>query len=128
MPKVPLTQGAYTARSVIASAQRAVNIYPEKNPPDSEVPFTHYNAPGLAPLGTAPNSAARGLYAANNGTLYYCAGSKLYAVSPSWTRTELGTIDTNSGLVSMADNGTKLVLVDGSSAGYQVDLTTNAFS
>lgn len=128
MPKIALTQGAYTARSVIASAQRAVNLYPEKNPDGSEVPLTHYNAPGLSPLGTSPNAPGRGLYWANNGALYYCAGSTLYAVSASWVRTTLGTISTQSGIVSMSDNGTTLVLVDGTNSGYQVNLTTNVFS
>lgn len=128
MPRVPLTQGAYTARSVIASCQRAVNCYAERNPEGSEVPFTHYNCPGLAPLGTAPNTPGRGLYWANNDTLYYCAGSTLYSVSSSWALTSLGTLGTNSGPVSMSDNGTTLVLVDGSASGYQVNLTTNAFS
>lgn len=128
MPKIPLTQGSYTARSVIASAQRCVNLYGEKNPSDAEAPMTFYNAPGLSPLGTSPNAPGRGLYWGNNGTLYYCAGSNLYSVSSSWALAKLGTIGSNSGLVSMADNGTTMVLVDGTSSGYQVDLTTNAFS
>lgn len=127
--RVPLDIGAYTARSVIASAQRAVNIYPEKNPPTSECKFTHYNAPGLRPLGsTVPNAPGRGLYWANNEALYYVAGNTLYAVSSSWALTALGTITTASGIVSMADNGTTLLLVDGTTNGYQVNLATNTFS
>jgi hypothetical protein len=126
--RVPLTQGAYTARSVIAEAQRCVNLYGEKNPSDAEAPLTFYNTPGLSPLGTSPAAPGRGLYWANNGTLYYCAGSTLYSVSPSWVRTTLGTISSSSGLVSMSDNGTTMVLVDGTTRGYQVDLSTNDFS
>jgi hypothetical protein len=126
--RVPLNEGAYEARSVIASAQRAVNLYPELNPPDAECKYTHYNSPGLSPLGTAPNQTARCLYWANNGTLYYLAGRTLYTVSTSWALTAIGTVGTASGIASMADNGTTLVLVDGSANGYQVNLTTNAFS
>lgn len=128
MSRVALTQGAYTARSVIAEAQRCVNLYPEKNPSDAEAPFTFYNAPGLSSLGTAPNVPGRGLYWANNGTLYYCAGRTLYSVSSTWALTALGTLGSSTGMVSMADNGTTLVLVDGTTSGYQVNLTTNAFS
>lgn len=126
--RVPLTIGAYTARSVIASAQRSVNLYAEKNPADAEAPFTYYNAPGLSPLGTSPAAPGRGLYWANNGTLYYVAGDAVYSVSSDWEMTQLGTIGTTTGIVSMADNGTTLGLVDGSQDGYQIDLTTNAFS
>jgi len=126
--RVPLIQGAYTALSVIADAQRAVNLYPEKNPPDSLSPFTHYNAPGLIALGTAPNAPARGLYRANNDSLYYVAGNTLYYVDSGWRLNILGTIGTTNGIVSMADNGTTMVLVDGSSNGYQVALANNAFS
>jgi hypothetical protein len=128
--RVPLNQGAYTARSIIASAQRAVNIYPEPNPDDAECKYTHYGAPGLTLLNGTLNVPARCLYLANNGTLYYCAGNALFSVSapPAWTITLIGTILTTSGIVSMADNGTTLLLVDGSSSGYQLDLATNAFS
>lgn len=126
--RVQLTIGAYTARSVIAEAQRSVNLYAERNPADAEAPFTYYNAPGLAALGASPNAPGRCLYWANNNTLYYVAGSTVYSVSSSWVLTNLGSISTTAGIVSMADNGTTLVIVDGSSNGYQVDLTTNAFS
>src|SRR6185437_14568271 len=128
MPRIALTQGSYTARSVIADAQRCCNLFAEKNPEDSPAPFTFYNAPGTTALGTAPNAPGRGLYWANNDQLYYVAGNTLYSVSPSWGRTALGVIGTNAGIVSMGDNGTTLVLVDGSTAGYQVELATNAFS
>lgn len=126
--RVPLNQGAYTARSVIANAQRAVNLYAEANPDDSEVKYTHYNAPGLVSLSSALSVPARCLYWANNDQLYYVAGSTVYSVSSSWALTALGTIGTSSGIVSMADNGTTAVIVDGSANGYQISLANNAFS
>lgn len=128
MPRIALTQGSYTARSVIASAQRCCNLYGEKNPEGSETPFTFYNTPGLAPLGSAPNAPARGLYWANSDSLYYVAGSTLYNVSSSWVLTSVGTLNSNSGIVSFADNGTTMVVVDGTASGYQVDLLSNVFS
>jgi hypothetical protein len=128
LPRVPLTQGAYTARSAIADAQRCVNLYPERNPQDAESPFTFYNAPGLTALGTAPNLPARCLYWANNDSLYYVAGTNVYAVSSTWALTLLGNVLTSSGIAYMADNGTTILLVDGSANGYQIDMATNAFS
>lgn len=128
MTRVPLNTGSYTTQSVIAECQRSVNLYGEANPPDAETKFTFYGCPGLRPLGSAPIAPGRGLYWANNEALYYVAGNTLYAVSSSWALTPLGTIGTTTGPISMADNGTTLVLVDGSTNGYQVTLTTNAFS
>jgi hypothetical protein len=125
---VALNQGFYQNRSVIANAQRAVNLYAERNAPDAEAEFTHYNSPGIAPLGTSPNAPARCLYWANNGQLYYLAGTNLYTVSSSWARTQIGSVATTNGIAYMADNGTTLLLVDGSANGYQVTLATNVFS
>ncbi len=45
--RVPLISGAYEARSIIANAQRCINLYQEKNQEDSPVPVTHYLTPGL---------------------------------------------------------------------------------
>ena len=47
MSKVPLVGGAYQARSIIANAQRCVNLYPEENQSDAPFPTTHYQTPGL---------------------------------------------------------------------------------
>ena len=68
--QVPLTLGSYMARSVIASAQRCVNLYTEPNPKDSPFPFTCYPTPGLTVLWSPPSPVpARGVYAASNGDL-----------------------------------------------------------
>lgn len=127
--KVPLTQGAYTARSVVANAQRALNLYPERNTDDAESPYTHYPVPGTRLLVNPPAAdVARGLYRANSGDLFYVCGARVYFVTSSWTLQQLGTIGYNTTPVSMADNGLTLVLVDGSTQGYQIDLTTRIMS
>lgn len=127
--RVALTGGSYLARSIIASAVRSVNIFAERNNESAASPYTYYGCPGLTPLASPPAPAAgRGLYWANNGTLYYVAGASVFIVSSGWALTKIGTITTTVGRVSMIDNGTTLVLVDGSPRGWQIDLTTNAFS
>lgn len=127
--KLPLTTGAYEARSLIASAQRCVNIYPESNPNDSEFPTTHYPRAGLIKLATAPAKKFRGLYLATDGTLYAVVSYGVYTIDrDDWSFTYVGSMTTSSGPVSMFDNSLTLVIVDGSPAGYQVDLETKAFS
>lgn len=127
--RVPLTQGAYSSRSVIAECQRVVNLYGEANPKDAASPFTYYTAPGLTTLATPPTAApGRCLYWANNGVLFYVAGDTVYSVDANFNFTSLGNLTTAAGICSMADNGVTAVLVDGSANGYQIDLATNVMT
>lgn len=128
--RIALTQGSYTAPSIIANAQRCVNLYPERNPDDSPVPFTHYSCPGLVSLMVLGVPVpARGLYRANSGDLYYVAGNVVYYVDPSWVPTSIGTITPGiTTPVSFADNGTAAILVDGSGSGWQIDLNSRVMT
>jgi hypothetical protein len=131
MARFALTIGAYEARSIIAAAQRCVNLYPEKNPEGSPFPFTYYPTPGLTLLTTVTpttGSGWRGLWAASNGQLYGVCGSSVYAISPSWAATKLGDLQTMSGPVSVTDNGNFALIVDGSANGYSITLGGNTFS
>lgn len=128
--RVPLTGGAYQAKSLIANAQRCLNLYPEPNAQDAPVPFTEYPRPGLRSLGTPPSGTyARCLYRASNGNLYYVIDSFVYSVSPLWAFTLLGSITAGPLTpVSMADNGIQVLIVDGTPNGFTIDLATNVFS
>src|SRR5579883_147720 len=126
MVAIPLTSGAYSAESYIASAQRCINLYPEMNPANIKpaAPVTHYPRPGLSLLAVAPAPApGRGLYGATNGDLYAVIGQNLYYISPDWVFTLLGALQTQGpSPVYMADNGTSVMVVDGSSQGYTIAL------
>lgn len=137
MTQIALTDGTYQARSVIASAQRCVNLYPEVNRLNKTLLYpqqqtnsiiTHYPTPGLRRLATVGYGPIRGLFKASNGTLYCVSGGGVYAVAADWTATHLGDIGYRTTPVSMADNGQMLVIVDGSANGFTVDLVTNAFA
>ena len=131
MARFALTIGAYEARSIIAAAQRSVNLYPEKNPDGSPFPFTYYPTPGLdLLLSVTPTTGSgwRGLWAASNGRLYGVCGSSVYAISSSWVASKLGDLQTTSGPVSVTDNGNYALIVDGSPQGYSITLAGNAFS
>jgi len=118
----------YEARSVIASAQRCVNLYPERNGEDSPFPFTNQLTPGLTQLIDGPGVPHRCAYTASNGQLYEVIGDTVYATAIGWVRTALGNIPFNSTPVSMADNGLAILLVDGTTDGYCIDLATNDFA
>lgn len=127
--RVPLTGGAYTARSLIANAQRCVNLYPEANPQDAAAPVTHYPTPGLTLISSPPVAGeSRCIYTATNGQRYEVVGMNVYAVSASNVYTLLGNVNGTSGHVSMVDNGLDVFVVDGSTAGWTIHLASNVMS
>lgn len=121
---------SYTLQSVIADCQAAVNLYPELNAlgtgKEGE-PALLAPTPGLRRLLTLAGSPLRALYMASNGQLFAVGGAKLYRISSSWVATELGTLNTTTGRVSIADNGSTVVLVDGT-YGYVWTIGSAAFA
>ena len=127
MPQLQLVQGAYEARSVIANAQRCINLYPEQNTKDAEVPYTHYCTPGLTTLAQGIVAEVRQLYTASNGLLFAVIGNIIYYVPDNFVLQEVGTIASQSGLVSMYDNKFTLIILDGSTQGWSIDLESLQF-
>lgn len=131
MARFALTTGAYAARSLVAAAQRCINLYGEKNPDGSPFPFTFYPTPGLTLLTSVTpttGSGWRALWSASNGQLFGVCGSSAYSISSSWVATKLGDLQTWSGPVSVTDNGNYVLIVDGSARGYSIALSTNIFA
>lgn len=129
MPRIALTGGAYQSRSVIASAQRCLNLVPEINPAsgDQQVPVTHYPRPGLRKLATPPIAGqSRGLYAASNGDLYEVVAGRVYYVNREWAYAEVGRLPDGVGAISFADNGDVIAFCDGV-RGYAIDMKTRRF-
>lgn len=134
---IPLTGGAYEARSLIADVQRCINLYPEQNAKDAAAPFTHYPTAGLTTTGFVGGKPCRWIYQASNGNMYTVfgdnTGSVLYVSTPSTTdqgivlTTMIGTFGSlGTTPVSMADNGIVLIIVDGTTTGYALDLSNSA--
>lgn len=130
MARLPLLGGAYQSRSLIAGAQRCVNLYPEANAPESSppVPVTHYPTPGLRKVSQAPVvGRMRALYRASNGDLYAVVNTTVYYVSQEYNWTVLGSISPLQTPVNFADNGLAIVLVDGAN-GWAIRMSDRAFA
>lgn len=132
MSQFPLAQGAYTARNAIANAQVCYNLYPEPNPKDAPFPLTHYCSPGTYLFQDLSSYGApiRGLYTSSDGNLWVCAGTVILKITPNpISIVTAGNLPNNSGQpVSMCDNGTTLVIVDGTSGGWQAPLSGGSLS
>jgi hypothetical protein len=134
--KLWLTSGAYQARSVIANAQRCLNLYPEENPQDTNppAPVTHYTRPGKKVFAIPPTlGAGRGLYRATNGDLYTVVNKTLYFVNNAAVYSAIGDLgEASNPIVSMADNGEDvgdaMVVVDGTTGGWTVALDSRVFA
>jgi hypothetical protein len=138
--KQALTGGAYTAHSVIAAAQRCVNLFPEPMPSGNQYTGTtgqgepsthaHYPTPGIRLLGTIGTGPVRGIRQVTTGGVYVVSGDTLYSVDLSnWSGFALGTL--TPGLktpVSMQDNGLDMLIVDGSANGWNVTLAGNTMA
>jgi hypothetical protein len=123
--RVPFLGGSSTQRSVTVSAARTVNLYPALTP-DGKAPMVLYGTPGLTRFAETTAAPGRGLYVAA-GRLFAVVGSTLYEITSAGVATARGALSTASGPVSMADNGTVLVVVDGA-YGYQFTLASNDFA
>lgn len=124
MRRIALTAASYTAPSLIASAQRCVNMFPEANPSDSPAPFTFYGRPGLKLWSTVPGAGGvRAVYESSNGVLFAVRGSGLYRYSAgAWL--SIDTLASIIGPVYAADNGIVAVFTDGTTTAPTVNLTS----
>jgi hypothetical protein len=126
--KIPLSGGSYTARSVISDAQACINMFPEKNQQTSELPFVYYPTPGLVKFAQGPFGAVRGLYEASNNNVYAVIDNGFYELSSGGALTLRGNITPGSSPVRFVDNTFEIVIFDGTSNGWYMDLTTNTFA
>lgn len=123
----------YTNESVNLEAQRCVNLYPELDETgagkDRNI-LALLRTPGLSLFSNISAIGAgvgRGSHVASNLRAFCVVANKLYEISSSGGVTSMGTLSTSSGLVSIADNGVQLAIVDGT-YGYILTMGTNAFA
>lgn len=128
MPRLILQTASYTARSLLASAQRCINLYGEVNPADSLAPMTFYSTPGRKLFSTVPGQGGmRMLFLASTGDLFAARGSTIYRYkNGAWSN--LARLSTDFGPVYASDNGVSAVFVDGTKTAPTLDFNSGATS
>jgi len=129
MPKVilPIANGYYESDSLPISAQECTNFYPNIAQAPALNQETLFGTPGLTQVASASDiSNCRGAHEMN-GVPYFVIGSKLYSMSSSYALTDHGQI-AGSGRVSMADNGTQLLLLVPGGNGYIYNHVADTFA
>jgi hypothetical protein len=129
--RVPLLSGAYKQDNLLFQAQRCINLYAEQMAQDSQqtVPVIHYQTPGGTLLGTCPVPGnARCYYIASNDDVYAVVNANVYFIDAGYGYNLLGSIQAGTTPVSMADNSLCILLVDGTSTAYSIDLQSRNFA
>ena len=131
---LPIANGFYVSPSLPISAQECTNFYPNINEVPALSQETLFGTAGLeqvASTGTVQNQN-RGSHEMNgvpyfvNGTTFYSLVETIVNGVPVYTLTSYGTV-AGTARVSMADNGTQLMILVPSGAGYIFTHTANTF-
>lgn len=110
--RVPFAIQSYRNRSLPVSAQQIVNMFVENQPEGSKAQTPIFGVPGLVQFSAVGSGPIRGIWNMA-GVLYVVSGQLLYSVSSTGASTFLGGSVSGSGNVSMSDNGTQLIIVNG---------------
>lgn len=109
MPRLPFAVQAYRHRSLPVSAQRLINWFPEAQPQDAKARVVLLPTPGVVRFVALPVGPIRGMRGMAD-RLYVVAGINVYRVRADASFELAGSID-DGGPVSMAGNGTQMVIV-----------------
>jgi hypothetical protein len=137
MPDFGFVGTSYTAPSIYQDDQECINFFAEIDPtkqPGNRGVVALYPTPGLVRKLTLPAAAeVRGMRTLS-GEQYVIAvcGNRVYKIDTAYTATEIGTLTTTVGPVSISDNittsaGLTAYIVDGSNR-YTWVASSNTFS
>lgn len=119
----PFIGGSYTARSKNFDAEVCINLYPEMGSTTSKTPAMLIGTPGKRLWSTIANGNIRGMLRFSTEKAIVVCGNGVYVVNSSGVSSLLASISPGSTPVSMASNGTVVMLVTGPT-GYYVNPTT----
>ena len=127
MAQFPFIGASYAARSAAFDAERCVNLYPETGSPTSKSVVMLLGTPGKRLWATLAGGNIRGLLRFTASVGIVVAGANVYKVNTSGVGTLLGTIDSQATPVSMASNGTQVMIVTGPN-GYVLNPVTGVLT
>lgn len=125
--QTPILGQSYVARSVNASDNRMVNLFPEATIQTGKTLGFLNRAPGLRNLATIGSGPIRGLWAPepNGAFAYVVSGNGFYQIDQNYTAILRGTVS-GTGPVSISDNGVQ-IFIAANPAGYIYNIKTHAY-
>jgi hypothetical protein len=121
MPDFGFVGPSYEAPSIYQDAQECINFFPEVDPMkprEERGVIALYPTPGLIEKAQLFPAEVRGMRALSGDEyLIAVAGANVFRVDTSWVATQIGTLTTSSGPVSITDN----IMIPGGLTAYIVD-------
>ena len=125
---IPILAQSAPARGRSQSKTTLTNWFVQENPADNEeFPFIIYPTPGTTLWATADSGGPIRQLFEHKGLLYYIGADKFYSIDTDKTQTEIGTLNTSQGRISIAAIDDEIMFVDGTSA-YHYKVSTTTFS
>lgn len=124
---VPFYGLGLQGKSRTVTAQRHVNLYAEFQKDQDKAQVAFYGTPGLTLEAEIGDPPVRGWISIGTSVYYAVQRGSLWEVNSSGTKTLRGTLDTITGRVDMAYNGTLILITTGTS-GYTYNVGTTAFA
>lgn len=103
---------SYASIALPLSAQRCVNAYAEREPQDAKSPIAVFGCPGIINFASCGSGPIRGMWVMG-GLLYVVSGATLYSVTSAGASTAIGGSVSGTNVVAMSDNGSQLLIVNG---------------
>jgi hypothetical protein len=126
--RIPVLGIGQLSKSPFVTAKALQNMYAEQRPVGEKSMMVAYQTPGqdlFCDFGATPCRGGMEFDALS--VAYVVHRGTFYEVNNAGTKTNRGSLLTTSGRVSMADNGTQVMIVDGT-YGYIYNTSTNVFA
>lgn len=123
----PFIGAAYKARATVLAAEQCINLYPELGNPTAKNVMCLIGTPGKRLWKNFPGGSIRGMLRFSVNYAVVASGGNLYSVNAAGVSTLLGTITGGTTPVSMASNGTTVMIVTGTT-GYALVPSTGALT
>jgi hypothetical protein len=122
--ELPFAGGAYEGRSMELNAQQSINLFPVVDNNEAKNIIAMYGTPGTSVFSSTGTTAQVRAMHTMGEFMYAVVGAVVYKISTVGTATSLGSLTTSTGFVSMADNGTQILIVDGTAFGHIISSGT----
>lgn len=103
------------SKNAYVTSKALINMYCEARPMGEKSAMVAYRTPGLNLFSEFPGAVVgRGAWSFEKTDIaYFVVGNILYQLDGTGTQTQLGILSTSMGRVSISDNGTQIMIVDG---------------
>lgn len=125
--KLPFIGQGAIGRSEFVNSEELINLYPEIDKTSKAILSLH-NCPGLdleLTLGAGPSRASL----VHDVLCFWVSGDRFYRINQVLGAVLVGTINTNSGFVSLSTDGTYVLIIDAEGQqGWTYNISTEAFA